>query len=257
MLEAEECFVNSLDDIMALVESLIKAVANELVSSKIGIELEEWHSSYQSLNNVMIEPIDLRKRWLRLTERRWPRIPYHEAVRLIRDSKRSFDTTVDDLSGLQTEHEKFLAEIVGNGCPVFVTDYPKAIKPFYMAPSAATQPSAESVETVACFDLIVSNMCEIAGGSLREHNFDVLADKMRSLGLINTEPGQDSLDGEQPHVYPNNSGDLSWYLDLRRFGSAPHGGWGLGYDRLLAYLAGVLNLRDVVTFPRAHRKCIC
>ena len=131
-----------------------------------------------------------------------------------------------------TEHERYLASLY-QGKPVFVTEYPRAQKPFYMLPSA----SDGSDDTVACFDLLVPDLCELVGGSLREHRSDGLLEAMQAKGVAG-----------------NN---LDWYRDLRNYGSVPHGGFGLGFDRLLCYLSGVSNLRDVVAFPRWPGRADC
>ena len=131
-------------------------------------------------------------------------------------------------TGLSFEHERWLSAHVGRGSPLFVTDYPLHIKPFYMLPSA--------INTAACFDLLLPDGTELVGGSLREHRLDPLVDKLSKLALS----GRSNLD---------------WYLDLRRYGSMPHGGFGLGFDRLIGYLAGVGNIKDVVAWPRYFGRC--
>lgn len=140
-------------------------------------------------------------------------------------------------SSLQSEHEKYLAALY-NG-PVFVTDYPREIKPFYMLPSS---PGSSESTTVACFDLLFPTVGELIGGSLREHRYDKLVQNMKLHGMI-PEGGS-----------PEHSG-LGWYTDLRKWGSVPHGGFGMGLDRLLCYLTGVENIREVVAFPRWVGRC--
>ncbi|PBP23583.1 asparaginyl-tRNA synthetase [Diplocarpon rosae] len=120
----------------------------------------------------------------------------------------------------------------------------RAIKPFYMLPSRT---SAEGRETVDCFDLLVPEACEIAGGSMREHRLAPLIESMQARKMIPSDVSSTELD----------FGDLKWYVDLRRWGSAPHGGFGLGFDRLLGYLAHVPNIREVVAFPRWVGRCDC
>ncbi|RMD39827.1 hypothetical protein DV735_g5301, partial [Chaetothyriales sp. CBS 134920] len=137
------------------------------------------------------------------------------------------------LDGLALEHERWLVDNLGRGRPVIVTDYPKAQKPFYMLPSrldTAQTATATGTDTVACFDILLPHgYAEVCGGSL-----------------------------PYPYLQPGESlGSLQWYADLRRFGSSPHGGFGLGFDRLLAYLSGAASVRDVVGFPRYWGRADC
>jgi len=124
---------------------------------------------------------------------------------------------------LQSEHEKFLTEKVALG-PVIVTDYPKEIKAFYMKQN-------DDGKTVRAMDVLVPRLGEIIGGSQREENLDKLTARMTEMGM--------------------NIDDYSWYLDLRRFGTVPHCGFGLGFERLIQYITGMANIRDVIPFPRA------
>lgn len=266
MLEAETYFVNSVEDIMKLVESLAKALTAKLVDSKLAEELEGWHQSHGDDNsNEVTEYVALRERWSHILTGQWPRITYHQAVQRLQETVNTgavrFNATVDGHSGLQTEHERFIVKDVGRGGPLFVTDYPKAIKPFYMAPSAHTAAGLGSAETAACFDLLMPDVCEVAGGSMREHRLPVLEAAMKSKGLLGAARASASGSASQQHdgaeVREDRTAGLDWYLDLRRYGSAPHGGFGMGFDRLLAYLAGVKNIRDTATFPRWYGRCAC
>lgn len=265
MLEAEECYVETLDTIMERVESLIKAVILELSTCHIGHELQEWQDSHPYEKGEVMERIDLQERWLRMIKKAWPRITYHQAMRMIQDAaakdQSRFKSPVDEFSGLQTEHERFLAEVIGQGGPVFVTDYPKVVKPFYMAPSEGGGVHLGPVETVACFDLLLPEICEVVGGSMREHRPDVLEATMQRIGLLNKTSFHGAVETPLGENRERERGrqdtDLGWYLDLRRYGSVPHGGFGLGFDRFLAYLAGVPNVRDVVAFPRWYGRCTC
>jgi asparaginyl-tRNA synthetase len=130
---------------------------------------------------------------------------------------------------LQAEHERYLCEEVAR-VPVIVTDYPKQIKPFYMRAN-------DDGRTVAAMDILVPGIGELVGGSQREERFDVLAQRMSEAGL----------DQEQ----------YSWYLDLRRFGSVPHAGFGLGFERLVQCVTGMHNIRDVIPFPRTPGSAPC
>ena len=135
---------------------------------------------------------------------------------------------------------------------MFVTDYPASVKPFYMLPSTAESGRSQ---TAACFDLLLPDGTEVVGGSLREHRLDDLVKAMHAHDSTGTS-SRPSLAGK-PHdeLSAVDNGDLEWYLDLRRFGSVPHGGFGLGFDRLIGYLAGVGNIRDVVSWPRYFGRC--
>lgn len=149
-------------------------------------------------------------------------ITYTEAVELLQKSGQSFEYPVEWGLDLQSEHERYLTEKIFNG-PVFVVDYPKQIKAFYMRMN-------DDNKTVAAMDLLVPRVGEIIGGSQREERFDILKGRMAEQGIAED--------------------DLSWYLDIRRWGSCPHAGFGLGFERLLMYLTGMENIRDVIPFPR-------
>lgn len=149
-------------------------------------------------------------------------ISYTEAVQLLLKAKQKFEFPVEWGHDLQSEHERYLTEQVFNG-PVFVTDYPKQIKAFYMRLN-------DDGKTVAAMDLLVPRVGEIIGGSQREERLDVLQARMAECGV--------------PEEH------LDWYLDIRRWGSCPHAGFGLGFERLLMYITGMENIRDVIPFPR-------
>lgn len=249
MLEAEEVFVDDVHRIMDVVESMIRDIAIGLQNSPVGEELLKARDEAQPQEEgPATTRALLSQRWQCLVDGPWPRITYREAIEHLKTAEAHktvhFAFPPDYQQGIQTEHERFLAETVGQGGPVFVTDYPRQLKPFYMAPSRDI-PATQEEETVACFDLLVPEICELVGGSMREHRLPELEESMKQHGLrINS--GSADLDGS-----------LQWYLDLRRYGSVPHGGFGMGFDRLLCYLSGVSNIRDIVSFPRWHRRCDC
>ena len=157
-----------------------------------------------------------------LAKARFERMSYSEAVERLQRSGKSFEFPVEWGCDLQSEHERYLTEQVVGG-PVFVTDYPAAIKAFYMRLNG-------DGKTVAAMDLLVPRVGEIIGGSQREDRHDVLLQRMAAFGI-------------DPHSLP-------WYLDIRRWGSCPHAGFGLGFERLIMYLTGMENIRDVIPFPR-------
>ena len=154
-------------------------------------------------------------------------VTYTEAVEILQKHNDAFEYKVSWGCDLQTEHERYLTEEVFKR-PVFVTDYPKEIKAFYMKLN-------EDGKTVAAMDCLVPGIGEIIGGSQREDKLEVLEKRMDELGL--------------------NKEDYSFYLDLRRYGSARHAGFGLGFERCVMYLTGMGNIRDVIPFPRTVKNC--
>ena len=155
-------------------------------------------------------------------EKPFERIPYREAVSILEASGESFEFPVGFGLDLQSEHERWLTEKHA-GCPVIVTDWPKEIKAFYMYQN-------DDEQTVAAMDVLVGGVGEIIGGSQREHRLDVLESAIRGQGL--------------------DPDDYWWYLDLRRYGSVPHAGFGLGFERIVQFMTGMANIRDVIPFPR-------
>ena len=147
---------------------------------------------------------------------------YTEAIDLLLKAPVKFENKVSWGMDLNTEHERYLCEKVVNG-PVFLTDYPKDIKAFYMRQN-------DDGKTVAAMDLLVPGVGEIIGGSQREERYDLLIKRIKELGM--------------------REEDYSWYLNLRRFGGARHAGYGLGFERIIMYLTGVSNIRDVIPYPR-------
>lgn len=251
MLEAEVAFVDDLARVMDVVEGMLRAVAKQLRESQVGKDLLQARARDHEEGGTAVTHSVLAQRWQGLIDGPWPRITYNDAVKHLLDAvthgKANFEYAPGHEEGLQTEHERFLAETLGRGGPIFVTDYPRHMKPFYMAPSSGQKTDAHTTPTVACFDLLVPELCELVGGSMREHRLAELQQSMEEHGLKSAT----TSDSSSPE------GSLQWYLDLRRYGSVPHGGFGLGFDRLLCYLSGVSNIRDVVSFPRWHKRCDC
>jgi asparaginyl-tRNA synthetase len=251
MLEAELAFVDDVNVVMGVVEDMLRSVAMEVQESVVGQELLEARARDHDDESTSVSHNDLAQRWQGLVAGPWPRITYNAAVQHLKEAvaqgEANFEFAPGHEEGLQTEHERYLAENMGRGGPIFVTDYPRNIKPFYMAPTTDASAEGQPASTVACFDLLVPEICELVGGSIREHRLPELLRSMEEHGLQQTkDTNSDASDGS-----------LQWYLDLRRYGSVPHGGFGLGFDRLLCYLAGVSNIRDVVSFPRWHKRCDC
>jgi asparaginyl-tRNA synthetase len=250
MLEAELSFTDNQSRVMDLVEDMLKHVASDLSASKVVGELlclvGDRSPDLASRDQVS-------QRWRGLTQDTWPRITYTEAVELLEASNVPFAHKPAWGKDLQTEHEKYIASRVGKGhSPVFVTDYPRDIKAFYMKAGEVSRGTSSPGTTAECFDLLVPEFCEIAGGSMREHRLENLVESMRTHGLNPTLSPKDTLS-----TSPGPENNLDWYLDLRRWGCPPHGGFGLGFDRLMCYLTGVQTIHDTTAFPRWYGRCDC
>ncbi len=252
MLEAEVSFTDQLEDIMNLVENMLRNLTTTLYKQQVGQEIiygkRGGENGVEAPSTTLSDELELR--WQGMMSSPWPTITYTDAIEYLEKHNQNFERQATWESGLQAEHERFIASTIGKGQPVFVTKYPQEIKPFYMHQSDS--PSSSGL-TVDCFDLLVPEICEIAGGSMREYRLPQLVEIMRSRGLVTQSLAEELGD------YPPDEalGALKWYVDLRRWGSVPHGGFGLGFDRVLGYLAGVQNIREVVTFPRWVGRCDC
>ncbi|KAI9049409.1 hypothetical protein LZ554_006443 [Drepanopeziza brunnea f. sp. 'monogermtubi'] len=251
MLEAELNFTENMEDVMRVAENVFQSITGSLNSGSRGATemLEGVKNQKANIQNPQPTEKELLRRW-RGGDYSFHRITYTDAIKVLRarTGLQKFEHEPKWGLGLQAEHERYIAHTIGVTeeavRPVFVTHYPKAIKPFYMLPSSSGE---EGQETVDCFDVLVPEACEIAGGSMREYRLEPLIQAMQANQMI--PPGRFPTDEEL--------GDLKWYVDLRRWGSAPHGGFGLGFDRLLAYLGMVPNIREVVSFPRWLGRCDC
>ncbi|OAL63052.1 asparaginyl-tRNA synthetase [Trichophyton rubrum] len=265
MLEVEMSYMDSLEPLTAFVETLLRNTTQRVYNSPVARELFSFKVADDLTKDTSIA--DLEKRWRALMEGpRWPRITFAHAIKhldeAVHTGRVAFEFSPSWSGGLQLEHEKFLVDTIGKGLPIFVTDYPKAVKPFYMLPSSGS--SNENGETVACFDLLLPEICEVVGGSLREHRLSPLIQNMREHGLLklkdSTPEPSAAVDAKAPypHLLANEElGSIQWYADLRRWGTVPHGGFGLGFDRFVGYLAGVSSLRDLVPFPRHFGRADC
>lgn len=211
MVEPEIAFADLVDD-MVLAEDMLKFVV-KYVLEKCPDDMEFFNNFYDK---------GLVERLTALVNDDFGRVTYTEAVEILLQHKDKFEYPVYWGCDLQTEHERFLTEQVYKK-PVFVTDYPKEIKAFYMRLN-------DDNKTVAATDLLVPGVGELIGGSQREERFDVLVQRLNELGL----------DPE----------DYAWYLDLRKYGGTKHAGFGLGFERLIMYITAVSNIRDVIPFPR-------
>jgi asparaginyl-tRNA synthetase len=216
MIEPEMAFAD-LDDNMALAEAMLKYV--------IRYVMEEAPEEMNFFNSFMDK--GLLERLQGVVNADFAHVTYTEAIEILEKVNDKFEYKVSWGCDLQTEHERYLTEQVYQR-PVFVTDYPKEIKAFYMKLN-------EDGKTVAAMDCLVPGIGEIIGGSQREDSYDKLLERMNELGL----------DPE----------DYGFYLDLRKFGSTRHSGFGLGFERCVMYLTGMGNIRDVIPFPRTVNNC--
>lgn len=214
MIEPEIAFADIHDD-MKLAEDMVKYIIN-FVLEKAPEEMEFFNNF---VDNTLLERLNFIK------DSDFGKITYTEAIELLKKSGKQFEYPVDWGCDLQTEHERYLTEELIKK-PVFVIDYPKEIKAFYMRMN-------EDNKTVAAMDLLVPGVGEIIGGSQREERYDRLLARIQELGL--------------------KKEDYWWYLDLRRFGSNPHAGYGLGFERMIMYITGMQNIRDVIPFPRTPK----
>ena len=216
MIEPEIAFADLEDDMM-LAESMLKYVINYV--------LENAPEEMAFLNNLVDKGHHDRLR--NVVENDFARVTYTEAIDILSKHNDKFDYKVSWGCDLQTEHERYLTEQIYKR-PVFVTDYPKEIKAFYMKLN-------DDGKTVAAVDCLVPGIGEIIGGSQREDDYDKLLARINELGL--------------------SEDDYKFYLDLRKYGSARHAGFGLGFERCVMYLTGMGNIRDVIPFPRTVNNC--
>ncbi len=218
MLEPEMAFCDLAGD-MQVAEAMIKYL--------IGIALEECSDDLALFNQHVCK--GLLDRLSLVRDQPFVHMSYTEAVETLLSSGQSFEYPLQWGVDLQAEHERFLCEQVAKA-PVIVTNYPKEIKPFYMRLD-------DGETTVAAMDILLAGIGELVGGSQREERYDVLAKRMESAGL--------------------NLDEYGWYLDLRRYGSVPHAGFGLGFERLVQFVTGMQNIRDVIAFPRTPGSAPC
>ncbi|WP_346848525.1 MULTISPECIES: asparagine--tRNA ligase [unclassified Clostridium] len=211
MVEPEIAFADLKDD-MTLAEDMIKYIINYVLEN--APEEMEFFNSF--VDKGLLERLN------HVATSDFGHVTYTEAVELLKKSDKEFQYPVEWGCDLQTEHERYLTEEVYKR-PVFVTDYPKEIKAFYMRMN-------DDNKTVAAMDLLVPGIGEIIGGSQREERYDLLVDRINELGL--------------------NPEDYWWYLELRKFGGTKHAGFGLGFERMIMYVTGMSNIRDVIPFPR-------
>jgi len=211
MVEPEIAFADLSDD-MALSEDMMKFVVGYIMEN-CPKELEFFN---KFVDNTLLDRLN------NLVTEKFGHVTYTEAIKLLEESGKEFDYPVSWGIDLQTEHERYLTEEIF-GRPVFVTDYPREIKAFYMRQN-------DDGKTVAAMDMLVPGVGELIGGSQREERLERLEEAMDRFGL--------------------DPKDYWWYADLRRYGSTRHAGFGLGFERLIMYVTGISNIRDVCAYPR-------
>ena len=216
MIEPEMAFAD-LDDLIGIEEAMIKY----LISYVLENAPEEMKFFDSFVEKGLIDRLQ------KIVDSEFGRVTYTEAVEILKKHNDKFENKVEWGCDLQTEHERFLTEKI-YGRPLFVTDYPKEIKAFYMKLN-------DDNKTVAAVDCLVPGVGEIMGGSQREDDYDKLLARISELGL-------------DPKAY-------DWYLDLRKYGSVRHSGFGLGFERIIMYITGMQNIRDVLPFPRTTGTC--
>ncbi len=199
-------------------------LAEEFVREMVRVVVEEMKDDFALFAKFVDKGLSARLQ--QVLEKPFVRVTYTEAVKILEESGVKFDYPVTWGDNLQSEHERYLTEKHFQA-PVTVFNYPKDIKPFYMRQN-------EDGRTVAAMDLLVPGIGELIGGSQREERYDLLREKMEKEGLRE---------------------GYEWYLDLRKYGSVPHAGFGLGFERLIMFVTGVANIRDVIPFPRTPGNC--
>ncbi len=217
MIEPEIAFAD-LDDDMNLIEDMVKYCIDYVLENAP----EEMKFFNERIDKTLMERLNL------VMHSDFKRMTYTEAIEILKNSGENFEFPVEWGTDLQSEHERYLSEKVVKG-PVFLIDYPKDIKAFYMRTN-------EDGKTVAACDLLVPSIGELVGGSQREERLDVLEARMAEMGV--------------------EAEGLQWYLDLRRYGGCKHAGFGLGFERFLMYITGITNIRDVIPFARTPKNLL-
>ncbi|HHM20569.1 MAG TPA: asparagine--tRNA ligase [Bacteroidetes bacterium] len=233
MIEPEVAFYDIFDN-MDLAEDFVKYLINYILENypdDLAFLDNRIRQAEKNLKQELRRPMGLVEMLRFVVDNDFERITYTEAIRILKNSKPykkgRFQFPVEWGNDLQSEHERYLVEKHFKK-PVVVRDYPKKIKAFYMRENEGTQ---KGMETVAAMDVLFPYIGEVIGGSQREERYDKLQERIRSQGIPEEE--------------------LWWYLDLRKFGGCPHAGFGLGFERMVQFITGMSNIRDVIPFPRA------
>lgn len=267
MLEPELCPGN-MHDAMMMAQGCVKAACAQLLNDR--------PDDVAFFNDRVMKGVADRLSSTAAVDKPFAVMTYGQAIDALSSCGHAFTTPVSWHDGLASEHERYLAEVHCKG-PVFVTDYPAHQKPFYMktnddgddgacsscggvaSHTSACEPGARRRgQTAQAFDLLVPGVGELIGGSAREDRYEVLGRKMKRLGLLSEQAAAalDAPDGGLSSPPANPDGRcLDWYLDLRKYGSIPHAGFGLGFERLLLLATGVENVRDAIPVPRVPGSC--
>ena len=216
MIEPEMAFMDNNQN-MDVAEAMLKYVINYVMENA----KEEIDFCNQFVDKGLIDRLN------HVRNSNFERVTYTRAIEILKEHEEKFDVKVEWGMDLQTEHERYLTEQIFKK-PIFVTDYPKDIKAFYMKLNPDNK-------TVAAMDCLVPGIGEIVGGSQREEDYDKLEKRINELGL--------------------DMDSYTWYMDLRKYGSVVHSGYGLGFERLIMYITGIENIRDVLPFPRTVHHC--
>lgn len=211
MIEPEVAFAN-LEDVASLAENMLKYVCKAVLDERA----DDMAFFASRIDKTAISRLEA------LIASDFVHMDYTDAIDILKSSGKKFEFPVEWGVDLSSEHERYLAE-EHVGAPIIMKNYPKDIKAFYMRIN-------DDGKTVAAMDILAPGIGEIIGGSQREERLNVFDERLEAMGL--------------------NKEDYSWYRDLRRYGSVPHSGFGLGFERLVAYVTGMQNVRDVIPFPR-------
>ncbi|MEO1585327.1 MAG: asparagine--tRNA ligase, partial [Planctomycetota bacterium] len=219
MIEPEIAFADFADNAQ-LAEDMLKFLFDDLLTARA----DDMAFFDERIQKGLVENLK------HIVSSDFRRLPYTEAIEILEKSGKKFEYPVKWGLDMQSEHERYLTEEHFKQ-PLIVTDYPKDIKAFYMRLNNADE---QGRETVAAMDVLVPGIGEIIGGSQREERLDVLDRRIEEMGL--------------------NTDDYWWYRDLRKYGTVPHAGFGLGFERLIQFCTGMANIRDVIPFPRAPKQ---
>ncbi|XBW37799.1 hypothetical protein QEN19_003376 [Hanseniaspora menglaensis] len=241
MLEVELGYIDEVKTLCEFSEKMIKSVVQTLLKENKGLEFISEYEPLESNEESQIESLVKRSevllnKWRQLFETKWEILEYGDAIKIIQENvkegKAQFENNnIQWGDELQTEHEKWITSSYFKK-PVFVINYPKACKPFYMKQDKDVM----NRDIVNNYDLLFPEIGEIIGGSLREDNYSILVEEMKNRNM--------------------DVDSLKWYSDLRKNGSIPHGGFGLGFERLIVYLYGLKNIKDAIPFYRSYKSSL-